>query len=61
MIRNDQNNNKKMLKIAATCQLSLTMHCFQPLTTISKLAKKNKQTNKTASTKVKLLGLNNEN
>lgn len=59
MIRNDQNNNKKMLKIAATCQLSLTMHCFQPLKTISKLAKK--KTNKTASTKVKLLGLNNEN
>jgi len=47
-----------MLKIAATCQLSPIMNCFQPLKRISKLEK---NTNKTASTKVKLQGLNNEN
>ena len=49
-----------MLKIAATCQLSLTMHCFQPLKRISKLEKK-KQTKLPLQKTVKLLGLNNEN
>lgn len=60
ILRNNQNKTKNMLKIAATCQLSPIMHFFQPLKRISKL-EKNKQTNKTASTKVKLQGLNNEN